>query len=601
LQIPIFELAIFVLLFAYGGIIKYNTSNLGKSIQQAKGVKQHTMQNQYTNPNEVGIFALGGLGEVGKNMYCVEYKDELVIIDSGLLFPDEYLMGIDYVIPDYSYLIENQDKIKGLFISHGHEDHIGGIPFLLKMVKIPTIYATGLSVGLIKKKMEDHRGIQFNITEYTEASLFKFQHLEVGFFRTNHSIPDSFGVTIKTPAGVVVHTGDFKFDFTPTGRDASYQKIAAIGASGVICALSDSTNAELEDFTTSERVVSETIKDLFTSIQGRVIIATFASNVHRVQQIVEASVKTNRKIAVFGRSMEKNIEVGIQMGYIKSPPGTFLFTRNLVGIDSKKLTIICTGSQGEPMAALTRIASGTHKQISLIPGDTVILSSSPIPGNQESVNKTINLLYKNGANVITQSPFADVHASGHGGQNELKLMLKLLTPKFFMPIHGEYRMLKKHATLATECGVPKENTFVMDNGDILAIDGVNARIAGKVQTSDVYVDGSAIGEIGSQVIKDRRELSEDGLLSVILTINQERREVICVPTIVSRGFLFMRDNDQMIKKLQELSLDVTDRYLMPSKKININGMKNDLAKTLGRYVKDKTNRDPMVMPVIMVL
>ncbi|MDZ4196911.1 MAG: ribonuclease J [Candidatus Izemoplasmatales bacterium] len=559
------------------------------------------MQNQLLNQNEVGIFALGGLGEVGKNMYCVEYRDELIIVDSGLLFPDEYLMGIDYVIPDYSYLIENQDKIKGLIISHGHEDHIGGIPFLLRQVKIPVIYATGLSVGLIKKKMEDHRGISFNMVEYYESSIIKFNNLELSFFRTNHSIPDSFGIVIKTPQGVVVHTGDFKFDFTPTGKDASYQKIATIGASGVLCVLSDSTNAELEDFTTSERVVSQTIKDMFTSIHGRIIIATFASNVHRVQQIVEASVETNRKIAVFGRSMEKNIEVGIQMGYIKAPQSTFIYSKNLVGMDLKNLTILCTGSQGEPMAALTRIASGTHKQIQLIPGDTVILSSSPIPGNQESVNKTINLLYKNGAKVITQSPFADVHASGHGGQNELKLMLKLLNPKYFMPIHGEYRMLKKHATLGMECGIPKDHTFIMDNGDLLALTATSAKIVGKIPTSDIYVDGSAIGEIGSQVIKDRRELSEDGLLSVIMTINQERREVICVPTIVSKGFIFMRDNDQMIRKLQELSLDVTDRYLAPSKKININGMKNDLSKTLARYIKDKTNREPMVMPVIMVL
>lgn len=559
------------------------------------------MQNEVKKSNEVGIFALGGMGEVGKNMYVVEYGDELIIIDSGLLFPDEYLMGIDYVIPDYTYLVENQAKIKGLFITHGHEDHIGGIPFLLKLVKIPAIYASGLSVGLIKNKLEEMNGVRAIIHEYTEESLFKFNNLEIGFFRTNHSIPDSFGITIKTPEGVIVHTGDFKFDFTPTGKDASYQKIAQVGGKGVLCLLSDSTNAELEDFTTSERVVSETIKDLFRSIPGRVIVATFASNVHRVQQIVEASILTNRKVAVFGRSMEKTIEVGIDMGYIKAPDGTFLFSKNLVGLTQKNITILCTGSQGEPMAALTRIASGTHKQISLIPGDTVILSSSPIPGNQESVNKTINLLYKNGAKVITQSPFADVHASGHGGQNELKLMLKLINPKYFMPIHGEYRMLRKHAMLGIECGVPAENTFIMENGDVLALTKDTARISGKVVTSDVYVDGAAIGEIGSQVIKDRRELSEDGLLSVIMTINQERREVICVPTIVSKGFIFMRDNEQMIKELQALSLDVTDRYLGAGKKINISGMKNDLTKTLARYVADKTNREPMVMPVIMVL
>ncbi|HRY78239.1 MAG TPA: ribonuclease J [Candidatus Izemoplasmatales bacterium] len=560
------------------------------------------MQNELLKPNEVGIFALGGLGEIGKNMYCLEYANEIIIIDSGLIFPDENLMGIDYVIPDYTYLIENQEKIKALFITHGHEDHIGGIPFLLKQVKIPVIYANGLALGIIKNKLEEFPGVRGNFHEYKEDDVIRFNYFEVGFFRTNHSIPDSFGIAVRTPQGTIVHTGDFKFDFTPTGTDANLAKMARIGDNGVLCLLSDSTNAELEDFTLSEREVSSTIRDLFHSIAGRVIIATFASNVHRIQQIVEASVETDRKVAVFGRSMEKTIEVGLALGYIHAPEGTFLFSRNMTGIAKKNLTILCTGSQGEPMAALSRIASGTHKQISLIPGDTVILSSSPIPGNQESVNKTINLLYKNGAQVISQSPFADVHASGHGGQYELKLMLKLMKPKFFLPIHGEYRMLKTHAGLAMDCGVYANNVYVLDNGEILALTKDAGRNAGKVPTSDVYVDGAAIGEIGSQVIKDRRELSEDGLLSIILTINQDRKEVICTPTIISRGFLFMKDNEQMVKTLQTLSLDVTDRYLnVAAKKININGMKLELIRSLGKYIADKTSRNPMIMPVIMVL
>ncbi len=560
------------------------------------------MQNQLLKNNEVGIFALGGLGEVGKNMYCVEYRDELIIIDSGLLFPDEYLMGIDYVIPDYTYLIENQNKIRALFISHGHEDHIGGIPFLLKMVRIPVIYASGLSLGLIQVKMEEHSGLSFNLQEYHESDIIRFKNLSVSFFRTNHSIPDSFGIKVSTPEGSIVHTGDFKFDFSPTaGNDSNYHKMAKIGEEGVLCLLSDSTNAELEDFTISEKVVSETIKDLFKRVSGRIIISTFASNVHRVQQIVEASVLTGRKIAVFGRSMEKNIDVGMKLGYIKAPYGTFLFSRNIVGMKQNNITILCTGSQGEPLAALTRIASGIHKQISLIPGDTVILSSSPIPGNQEGINKTINLLYKNGATVITQSPFADVHASGHGGEHEQKLMLKLMKPKYFMPIHGEYRMLKRHTEHAIDTGVKPENTFIMDNGDVLAVSRTGARIAGKIPTSDVYVDGSAIGEVGSQVIKDRRELSEDGLLSVVMTINQDRLEVICTPSIVSKGFIFMKDNKMMIRDLQEIALNVTDKYLVAGKKLNISGMKNDLTKTISRYVDQKTGRQPMIMPVIMIL
>ncbi|MGE4378355.1 MAG: ribonuclease J [Candidatus Izemoplasmatales bacterium] len=551
--------------------------------------------------DEALVFALGGLGEVGKNMYCVQYRDEIIIIDSGLLFPDDHLMGIDYVIPDYSYLLDNEDKIKALIISHGHEDHIGGIPFLLRQVRIPVIYAAGISHGFIQAKLDEKVDIPVNLQKYEENDCIKFDNINITFFRTNHSIPDSFGIKTTTPVGVIVHTGDFKFDFSPTGSDSNYQKMAQIGAEGVLCLLSDSTNAELEDFTTSEMVVSENIKEMFESIDGRIIISTFASNIHRIQQIVEASVATNRKIAVFGRSMTKNIDVGYKLGYIKAPKGTFIFTRTKSEIRDKNLTILCTGSQGEPLAALTRIAANTHRQISLIPGDTVILSSSPIPGNLESVNRTINMLYKRGANVITQSPFADVHASGHGGQNELKLMLKLMRPKYFMPIHGEYRMLKLHTQLAIDTGVLPENTFIMENGDVLALSQNKAYIKEKIKTSDIYVDSESIGEVGSLVIKDRRELSEDGLLSVILTISQDNYEVMCTPNIISRGFIYLKDSDKMTKDMQEIILDVTEKYLNPKHKLNISGMKNDIIKNLRRYISDETRREPMIMPVIMVL
>jgi ribonuclease J len=563
--------------------------------------KDYIMNNQIYNKDEVLVFALGGLGEVGKNMYCVQYDSEIIIIDSGLLFPDEHLMGIDYVIPDYSYLIENEDKIKALVISHGHEDHIGGIPFLLRQVSIPVIYASGLSHGLIQAKLEERVDFPVNLQKYVEEDILDLGNIKVTFFRTNHSIPDSFGLKIMTPVGNIIHTGDFKFDFSPTGNDSNYQKMARIGEEGVLCLLSDSTNAELEDFTTSEKVVSENIKEMFESIDGRIIISTFASNIHRIQQIVEASVFTNRKIAVFGRSMTKNIDVGYKLGYIKAPKGTFIFTRTKSEIRDKNLTILCTGSQGEPLAALTRIAANTHRQISLIPGDTVILSSSPIPGNLESVNRTINMLYKRGANVITQSPFADVHASGHGGQNELKLMLKLMRPKFFMPIHGEYRMLKLHTKLAIDTGVKAENTFIMENGDVLALSEDKAYIKTKIKTSDVYVDSESIGEVGSLVLKDRRELSEDGLLSVILTISQENYEVMCTPNIISRGFIYLKENDKMTKDMQEIILDVTDKYLNPKHKLNMSGIKNDIIKALRKYISEETRREPMIMPVIMVL
>ncbi|MCK5761645.1 MAG: ribonuclease J, partial [Candidatus Izimaplasma sp.] len=422
------------------------------------------MQNKLLKQNEVGVFALGGLGEVGKNMYCVEYQNELIIIDSGILFPDDYLLGIDYVIPDYTYLVENQEKIKALIITHGHEDHIGGIPYLLRQVKIPKIYASGLAIGLIKNKMDQHRGLRANVIEYQEFEKIVLGKLSISFFRTNHSIPDSFGVVVHTPEGVIVHTGDFKFDFTPTGPDADYQRIAEIGKKGVLLLLSDSTNAELNAFTKSEKVVSANIKDIFTKIEGRAIVATFSSNIHRVQQIVEASIEMNRKVALFGRSMLRTVDVGIDLGYIKAPPNTIINSHHINKYKPHEITIICTGSQGEPLAALSRIAAGTHRQIKIQDGDTVIFSSSPIPGNFSSVSKTINQLFRRGANVIINSPLSDVHTSGHGGKEELKLMLKLLTPKYFMPIHGEYRMLKIHANIAHMTGVKKGHEFIFDNG-----------------------------------------------------------------------------------------------------------------------------------------
>lgn len=559
------------------------------------------MDNIDLKPKEILIFALGGLGEVGKNMYCVQYEDEIIVIDSGLLFPDEYLMGIDYVLPDYQYLIDNQEKIKALVISHGHEDHIGGIPFLVQQVNIPVIYANGLSYGLIKSKLDERVKFPVNLKHFSEDDVIGFNHFKISFFRTNHSIPDTFGIRLTTPIGSVVHTGDFKFDFSPTSKDTNYHRIAKFGEEGVLCLLSDSTNAELDGFTISEKVVAETIKDMFESIEGRVIISTFASNIHRIQQIVEASVQTGRRIAVFGRSMTRNIEVGHKLGYIKAPKGTFIYTRSNMQIKTKKLTILCTGSQGEPLAALTRIATGTHRQISLIPGDTVILSSSPIPGNLESVNRTINMLYKRGAKVITQSPFADVHSSGHGGQNELKLMLKLMKPKYFMPIHGEYRMLKIHSELGQDTGIPKENTFIMENGDVLAINEDKAYIKGKVKTSDVYVDSESIGEVGSLVIKDRRELSDDGLLSVIISIDEENHEVACAPNIVSKGFIYMKNHDKMIKDMQELVINACEKYLSIGKKLNINGMKIEVSKVLKQYILKVSRRSPMIMPVIMVI
>ncbi len=559
------------------------------------------MQNKLLKNNEVGVFALGGLGEVGKNMYCVEYQDELIIIDSGILFPDDHLLGIDYVIPDYTYLVENQEKIKALIITHGHEDHIGGIPYLLRQVKIPKIYASGLAIGLIENKMEQHRGLRANVIEYQEFEKIVLGKLSVSFFRTNHSIPDSFGVVVHTPEGVIVHTGDFKFDFTPTGPDADYHRIAALGKKGVLLLLSDSTNAELAAFTKSEKIVSENIKDIFTKIEGRAIVATFASNIHRVQQIVEASIRTKRKIAIFGRSMLRTVEVGTDMGYIKAPEGTFINSNHINKYKAHEITIICTGSQGEPLAALSRIAAGTHRQIKIQKGDTVIFSSSPIPGNFASVSKTINQLFRRGSNVIINSPLSDVHTSGHGGQEELKLMLKLIKPKYFMPIHGEYRMLKIHSNIAIMTGVRKGNEFVFDNGGVLAVTRNSARYAGKVQSGSIYIDGKGIGDIGNIVIRDRRLLSEDGLLSAIVTIDKKRLLVLGKPAIISRGFIYMREHEELTKDISSLVAKYIQEKITKTKKVSILVLKKDITKMLNEYIYSKTKRSPMIMPVIMTV
>jgi ribonuclease J len=449
--------------------------------------------------------------------------------------------------------------------------------------------------------MDQHKGFRANVLEYQEYEKLVLGKLSISFFRTNHSIPDSFGVVIHSPEGVIVHTGDFKFDFTPTGPDANYQRIAELGRKGVLLLLSDSTNAESKGFSKSETVVSENIKDIFTKIQGRAIVATFASNVHRVQQIVEASVATGRKVAIYGRSMLRTIEVGKDMGYIKAPTGTFIEPHHINKYPKEKMTIICTGSQGEPLAALSRIAAGTHRQISLMQGDTVIFSSSPIPGNQEGVGRTINMLFRRGANVITNSPLTDTHTSGHAGQEEQKLMLKLTKPKYFMPIHGEYRMLKIHASLGLMTGVRKGREFVMDNGEVLALTKNSARIAGKVHAGSVYIDGNGIGDIGNIVIRDRKLLSEDGLLSCIITVDKEKLKLIGRPVIISRGFIYMREHVDLTNTITELVEKEMIKKLGSMKTLNINTLKRIMTKVLNQYIFNKTERNPMIMPVVMVL
>ena len=431
--------------------------------------------------NNVKVFALGGMCEVGKNMYVIEQNDEIIIIDSGILFPEDNY-GVDYIIPDYTYLKENEKKIIGLFITHGHEDHIGGIPYLLREVKIPVIFACGLAVGLIRNKLSKFANLRITIEEFNKNSIYTFNNFEISFFRTNHSIPDSYGIAIKTNYGYILHTGDFKFDFTPIAEHTEYSKITNFSEKGIALLLSDSTNAGVSNFAPSERKISQNINTIFSKIKGRVIISTFASNVYRVQQIVEASVRAGRKVIVFGRSMEKTINVGQQLRYIKAPEGTFINVNEFPHLPPEKITILSTGSQGEPLAALSRIAEGTHKHIKIIPNDTIVFSSSAIPGNQASINRTINKLYKAGANVIINSPLTDTHTSGHASDSELQLMLCLTKPKYFMPIHGEYAMLKKHVDLAVQTGIKRDNCFILNNGEVLLLNNRGIKIGDKVQS-----------------------------------------------------------------------------------------------------------------------
>ena len=553
----------------------------------------------YNVKEDTLVYALGGLGEVGKNMYCFEQDDEILIVDAGVKFPDDDLLGVEYVIPDYTHLIKNQDKIKGLIITHGHEDHIGGIPFLLMACKINKIYAPRFAKALIEKKLSERRkNFNVKIEEINEDSSIQTKYFKVGFFNTIHSIPDSLGVLINTPNGRIVETGDFKFDLTPIGKNADYQKMAYIGAAGVTLLMSDSTNSEVEGFSISEKKVASTVYDIIKKTPGRLIVSTFASNVNRLSQIIKSASECGRKVLVLGRSMENVVEIGKQLKTIDVPNNTFITQDMVNSFKPSEVCIICTGSQGETLAALSRIANGVHKYIKIIPGDTVVLSSNPIPGNALNVSGIINQLVRHGARVLENKTFQSLHTTGHASCEEQKLMMQLIKPKYFMPVHGEYKMLKLHAATGMETGIPEENCFICANGDALVLrNGEVFRSNTRIQTDAIYVDGRDVSGLSTSVLKDRQILADNGMVAVVVCIDSRTNKILCKPGIVSRGFVYIKENQPMIKEAENLVYEALKETM--KQKVTFNDLKNCIKNTLEPYLYSKTNRNPIVIPVIL--
>ena len=549
-------------------------------------------------PNETKVVVLGGLGEVGKNMYCVMHKNDIVIIDAGISFPESDLLGVDYVLPDFTFLKENEDKIRALLITHGHEDHIGAIPFLLSQINIPAIYAPNQAKELISVKLTD-RNIRYdNLFVYTEDTKLKFGEIEVEFFRITHSIPDSHGISLTTPNGRIVTTGDFKLDLTPIGPMADLYKMATLGHEGVDLLISDSTNALNDGYSASESKVDGALGEMFDRYKNnRIIIATFASNIYRLKHIFETCYKHNRKICIFGRSMENNINISINGGYINHKE-LLVSPEEANNLKPSEVTILCTGSQGEPLAALSRISNGTHRQIKLRPDDIVIFSSSAIPGNALSISKTINKLYLKGVQDYTNKALADLHTSGHANEDELKLMIRLIQPKYLMPFHGDYRMLKRHANIGIECGIPKENTFVLKNGDSLSLVDHKITRSESMPGDDIYVDGNRIGEIGSAVLKDRQMMARDGILVVIINVDMKKHELLIKPNITTRGFILINENEDLLKKIEEKANSILKKELS-DKRSTFASIKSNLTTELYTYIVKLTGRNPIILPIII--
>ncbi len=542
------------------------------------------------------LVPLGGMGEIGKNMMAIEYNKEIIVIDAGLMFPDEDMLGIDLVIPDISYLLENREKVKGIILTHGHEDHIGALPYILKQINVP-IYGTRLTLGLAKGKFEEHNMVR----DVTMNTVQAGDEIKIGGFlvelvHVNHSIADVIALAVHTPAGTIFHTADFKFDHTPVGgRVTDFRKLAELGDKGVLALLSDSTNVEKTGYTPSERELGKTFEELFVQAEGRIIVATFSSNIYRIQQIVDTAFQHNRKVVFIGRSMVNVASIAMDLGYLQVPEGIIIDLDELDRYPAHQIVIITTGSQGEPMSALTRMATSEHKKVSIIPGDTVIISASAIPGNEKLVARTINHLFKQGARVIYES-VSGVHVSGHASQEEQKLMINLIKPKYFVPVHGEYRHLVQHARLAVDLGIDSENVIIAVNGDMIEVSGEKIRVAGKVASGKIFVDGLGVGDVGNIVLRDRKQLSQDGILIVVVTIDKESGKVVAGPDIVSRGFVYVRESEALIEEAREKVRSALERYTEYSDWAT---MKNQIREILGKHLYERMKRRPMILPIIM--
>lgn len=548
--------------------------------------------------DKIRIIPLGGLNEIGKNLTAIEYKNDIVIIDCGLRFPDEEMFGIDIVIPDVSYLVKNKDKVRGIFLTHGHEDHIGALPYVLKQLNVP-VYGTKLTLGIVEYKLKEHGLLSVvELIRVSPRDVVKLESVSVEFIKTNHSIADSVAIAVHTPLGIILHTGDFKIDYTPIdGMVADLPRFAELGRKGVILMMADSTNVERPGYTMSESTVGETFENIFSQAKGRIIVATFASNIHRIQQVITAATKYGRKVAVSGRSMENIVGVATELGYITADKDVLIGIDYINKYNDNQIVIITTGSQGEPMSALSRMAASEHKKVTITPGDMVIISATPIPGNEKTVSKVINRLFKKGADVIYEA-LADVHVSGHACQEELKLMHTLVKPKFFVPVHGEYRHLKQHAELAMKLGLPQENIIIADIGEVIEITRDSIKKNGIVVSGQVFVDGLGVGDVGNIVLRDRKHLSQDGILTVVVTIEKESGSVIAGPDIISRGFVYVRESESLMEEARLIVRDVL-RECEEKHITEWATIKTNIKEALRIFLYEKTKRKPMILPIIM--